>query len=150
MAARTRRVKMSNLKFRAWDKKSLKMRTVVGLDFTVAGNSSANGIKFVRCLTGTYRAGSSVEVMQYTGLKDKNGQEIYEGDIVNWDAQEYQPAGQVVVAYPGGFILSDFDGLDDERTGGSMWVNRKSIEQDHTVIGNIYENPGLLEVSHEK
>ena len=78
--------------------------------------------------------------MQYTGLHDKNGKEIYEGDIVrciyhdfNYDEREYIGA----VSYREDnciFIISDGASTDYE------WWN-----EEKEVIGNIYENPELIE-----
>lgn len=79
-------------------------------------------------------------IMQYTGLKDKNGKEIYEGDIllcesrkpyllVEWDQEEltYRAKEKLNTAY--GYKLSSFN-----------------IFGYFEVVGNIYENPELLEV----
>ena len=83
-------------------------------------------------------------LMQYTGLKDKNGKEIYEGDIVK--ASSLNIAEIYVCRWDEDFLAFQFEGkyknrLDDwidcELGGGSY--NR--IE----VIGNIYENRGLLD-----
>ncbi len=70
-------------------------------------------------------------LMQYTGLKDKNGKEIYEGDIV--EADGLLPSD--VIFYESAFRTeeaADPLAYDDERYGG------------FTIIGNIYENPELL------
>jgi len=73
-----------------------------------------------------------IEIMQYTGLKDKNGKEIYEGDIVqNKEKENYRVAWNI-------------NGLwSYKRTSDNA-----SFMQDYweaEVIGNIYENPELLE-----
>lgn len=78
-------------------------------------------------------------LMQYTGLKDKNGVEIYEGDIL-WLGD----AGSIVQ-----ILWSDFKLR-------LKWVNPMGAsdniyawKDDLEVIGNIYENPELLEASNE-
>lgn len=68
-------------------------------------------------------------VMQYTGLKDKNGKEIYEGDILKGDEPGFN---DVVVYKENKFILEPL---------GDDCIYWELTE----VIGNIYENPELLE-----
>lgn len=89
-----------------------------------------------------------VTLIQYTGLKDKNGVEIFEGDIVGGDYHvDDSTMGKVigVVEYNSmafGFVGKKSDGsrwFDTITTPGYSEVN------DIEVIGNIYENPELLD-----
>lgn len=70
-------------------------------------------------------------VMQYTGLKDESGKEIYEGDIVRGGHKVYS------IQYRQG----SFDLMDNEKGASIAFVEtEKSLE----IIGNIYENKELL------
>ena len=79
-------------------------------------------------------------IMQSTGLKDKNGKEIFEGDIVDYKGRE------AVVKWHGSyasFIYRFVDGLQER---GSKWDPLFLACYHFEILGNIYENPELLEV----
>jgi uncharacterized phage protein (TIGR01671 family) len=74
-----------------------------------------------------------VILMQYTGLKDKNGKEIYESDIVNIDY------GNTIVRAEVEYCICGFRGTTDS----DAWELDGYVNIE--IIGNIYENPELLE-----
>lgn len=76
-------------------------------------------------------------VGEYTGYKDKTGREIYEGDIVETTRALNHIIGEVVL-YKGCWYIKDYNG------GYYRLIPRFGIAE-NKVIGNIYENPELLE-----
>jgi hypothetical protein len=119
----TSKVSGRELKFRAWDKKNSRMAQVYTLGLTgIEGSTINSGGEL---LSGCGK--ENIELMQYTGLKDKNGKEIYEGDILKRNGEN-------------GFIQTvKWDDM-------GMWniAGANTADYPIEVIGNIYENPELL------
>lgn len=123
-------------KFRAWLKEEQRMVDVREMTFMY------DEVYLISDVTGFY-AYEEFKLMQSTGLFDKNGKEIFEGDIVKYKAGCNTYTEEV--AYDknfGGFGVRDAK-ADIIFTFGEVFedINISFLE----VIGNIYDNPGLLE-----
>ena len=128
---------MRELKFRAWVKAEKRMLPVgeIDFDYEFAYLEEENGYRCERDF-------DEIEFMQFTGLKDKNGKEVFEGDIIK-DSEDF--IAQVVYdkEYAGfGLNYQPFDLVD----GLSVTFEELKNEYRNTfkVIGNKYENPELL------
>jgi len=133
---------MREIKFRAFDKKLNSMHQLAGFiqfnEFTEIHYGAAG---FKRC------ENDGIVLMQYTGLKDKNGKEIYEGDIIKTQIS----VGDVQFSHG----VFGIEWTHNKRTKGMIGTwgqlhNLKTMDDWHMnggaqmeVIGNIYENPEL-------
>lgn len=123
---------MRDVKFRAWDKDNKQM---VYFDEAEKPFHMA-GILF-RILPPVRLPCGFEELMQYTGLKDKNGKEIYEGDLVKGLGEMFGNSHNVKPCY----VAWDEEYAMFFPMG---WKGNHLIDFDLEVIGNIYENPELL------
>lgn len=133
---------MRKIKFRAWDKENKFMFEIF--------DSTTHKDWFLPSWKERY------EVMQYTGLKDKNGKEIYEGDIVRYqfDNDDCPFPNKHTEKIIGRIFFSEHRASFSVTAGKncSSMLNNDLFNYARNgnrveVIGNIYENPELLEVS---
>lgn len=132
----------SRFKFRAWDKRRELMSNP--FDITDIRAEEYDGSAWLAdcCFSGLNDGWDNFELMQFTGLKDKNGKEIYEGDIIT-NETEIVVSEYGVLDYTG-----EFQKTKCSVTYNSHFCMFNLTEDVHhgkfEVIGNIYENPELL------
>ena len=145
---------MREIKFRAWNK-------VTGVMFSVGEYMPPASPAFTGSVSDDNLNAfplTECDLMQYTGLKDKNGKEIYEGDILQgqWGLQQEEELQSIrgPIEFRGGCFVwrtwlktfTEFDGKHPLH-----WVENFPSKKEYRqcagieVIGNIHENPDLLE-----
>lgn len=80
-------------------------------------------------------------VGQYTGLTDKNGKRIFEGDILRWVGPDRESGKVVVVYFGGAFMLKS---VECPGAAPDLFADFEIGDQTLEVIGNIHDNPELL------
>ena len=123
-------------KFRAWDKGLESMIPVERIDFEY---------RLIN-VNAAWRTFEEIELMQSTGLRDKNGVEIFEGDVVSLTEGECSYSGIVVRDYYE-FYIKGIGSRDcfDFQDVSNTFDGTTSLE----VTTNIYKNPELLEQANE-
>lgn len=122
---------MREIKFRAWDKKYKCFVGVTAIRWRYNHETNPDTLEFAGYALGNpYSESENIKIMQYTGLKDKNGKEVYESDVVRYFEG-------FIEEVKWNYYSCGFDPFSyyDENLAGL----------DCEVIGNIYENPELLE-----
>lgn len=141
---------MREIKFRAWDKEQNCMLSSKATGLIIHFDGTVNAYDSEATLIGTEFI-NELEVMQYTGLKDKHGKEIYEGDVVKYTLKSYynKTVTEMIPVTWGSYS----DGGEYVDNVECWMIRYKSLSdicdnkynQSVEVIGNIYENPELLE-----
>jgi len=119
------------IKFRAWNSMAKKMLHF-GNPIGIMDNEDRYGT-FFESLEGKMYCGGNYELMQFTGLEDKNGKEIYEGDIIRYSLDTFGQKGTFICS-----VMFD---------RGQFRTERGTVNGVHLIceiIGNIYENSELL------
>lgn len=127
---------MKHLKFRVWDreKETFLKDVFVGSDGQLYQFSKDT----IYGAAITFLGKENKKILQFTGLRDKNGYEIYDGDIVNLKGDLY------TVSWNGCFSSFDMTNIDKAKQYKDLYILNKNFEKSE-IVGNIYQNRELLE-----
>ena len=129
-------------RYRAWDVLAEKMiDEILMISFVrkeIIGKFS-DGSTSVPLKFEDERNGEDVILMQSTGLKDKNGKEIFEGDILDYKGRK------ALVRWHGSYASFIYRFVDELQKRNTEWKPLYLAYMKCEIIGNIYENPELLE-----
>ena len=128
---------MRETKFRAYHKERKEMFEIASIDFEEKKAALSNGT--IKLLNVDFK---QFELLQYTGLKDKNGKEIYEGDIIKY---KFPYDRRLKHISPVKFLETEASFGIKDRYGNKIPLYTISANNYFEVIGNIYENKNLLE-----
>ena len=136
--------RMREIKFRAWDKRN-KVMSFFGSFFSIEDMDSC-GLIFHPKVSDDHKQGNAKDfkLMQFAGLKDKNGKEIFEGDILKRKESKVElKEGDIDFLGTDGLYIVE---IKNQRF--AYPINRpdawSDIFEDDEIIGNIYENSELL------
>lgn len=125
-------------KYRAWDTKNNEMFKDT-FAITEGGEVVVVEQEFVTCAPD-YVFVDHLVIMQSTGLYDKNGKEIFEKDILDYNGRK------VIVKWHGSYACFIYEFVDELKNRTTEWQPLYLSYYKFEIIGNIYENPEMLEV----
>lgn len=126
-------------KYRAWYKEWKEMGRVGEIRFDLDGSVSV--VLFKGNYLDVIGPREKIVLMQSTGLKDKNGKEIFEKDILDYKGRK------VIVKWHGSYAGFVYEFVDELKNRTAEWQPLYLSYYKFEVIGNVYENPELLEVT---
>ena len=133
---------MREIKFRVWNPRDKKIHyDITGFEFYNDGTMSGVFID------GAFFLLEEVELMQYTGLHDKNGKEIYEGDIVEKETFDDTKPNCIAKSYAKVMYIEELAGFYLVYKNNKILWEVSQDKYNIAVVSTIYDNPELLEVS---
>lgn len=126
-------------RYRAWHKTWEEMGQVKRIRFDDDGNVTT--VLFKGKDFGVNETIDKIVLMQSTGLKDKNGKEIFEKDILDYNGRK------VVVKWHGSYAGFIYEFVDELKNRTTEWQPLYLSYYKFEIIGNSLENPELLEVT---
>lgn len=133
---------MREIKFRAWDKKNKKMISHEKL-FSI---DCSNEFPFLPLLKNMYSENLDVEIMQYTGMHDSTGKEVYEGDIVKVKDRGTEAIFEIRWRQEGEPMWILYPNTKERWCLHCIEINGEYRDNGVTVIGNRWDNQELLGV----
>lgn len=122
------------LKYRAWDKWRDRMSVVDRIYI------DTKGVRLYDDFGEYWRDFNDIELMQSTVLYDKNGKEIFEGDVVDYNGRK------AIVNWHGSYASFIYRFVDELHKRNAEWNPLYLAYYHFEVVGNKFENPELLEV----
>lgn len=127
------------IRFRAWHNTWEEMCEVKRIRFDDEGNITTVLVKGEAFGSNAHL--EEIELMQSTGLKDKNGKEIFEKDILDYNGRK------VIVKWHGSYACFIYEFVDELKNRTAEWQPLYLTYYKFEIVGNSLENPELLEVT---